>query len=62
LNLAQRQCNPRVKSARGDELGTDDADDDFEPSCDDIRLAWLAQESGAEHKRCHDFEALCSDR
>jgi hypothetical protein len=53
---------PRVKSARGDELGTDDADDDFEPSCDDIRLAWLAQESGAEHKRCHDFEALCSDR
>ncbi len=44
-----------------DELGTDDVDD-FEPSCDDIRLAWLARESGAEHSGCHDFEALWSDR
>jgi hypothetical protein len=45
-----------------DELGTDD-DDDFEPSCDDIRLAWLAHESGAEHATgSHDFEALWSDR
>jgi hypothetical protein len=43
-----------------DELGTDDVDD-FE-SCDDIRLAWLARESGAEHSGCHDFEALWSDR
>jgi hypothetical protein len=44
-----------------DELGTDD--DDFEPSCDDIRLAWLARESGAELAAgCHDFEALWSDR
>lgn len=44
-----------------DELGTDD-DDDFEPSCDDIRLAWLARESGTEPTGSHDFEALWSDR
>ena len=44
-----------------DDLGSDDADD-FEPLCDDIRLAWLAREPGAEHARCHDFEALWFDR
>jgi hypothetical protein len=43
-----------------DELDTDDVDD-FDAFCDDIRLAWLARESGAEHTRCHDFEALWSD-
>ncbi len=37
-----------------------DDDDDFEPSCDDIRLAWLAGELGPEG--CQDFEALLSDR
>ena len=41
-----------------EELSTDD--DDFDPTCDDIRLAWLASES--EHIRSHDFEALWSDR
>jgi hypothetical protein len=44
-----------------DELGTDDVDD-LDPSCDDIRLAWLARESCAEHTGSHDFEALWSDR
>jgi hypothetical protein len=44
-----------------DELATDD-DDDFDPSCDDIRLAWLARESGAEHTGSRDFEAWWSDR
>jgi len=44
-----------------DELDADDVDD-FDPSCDDIRLAWLAHESAAEHARCHDFEVLWSDR
>lgn len=43
-----------------DELDSND-DDDFDPSCDDIRLAWLAHESGAEQPRAHDFEALWSD-
>ena len=42
-----------------DELDTD-GDDDFDPSCDDIRLAWLAHESGAE--LTHDGEGLWSDR
>jgi hypothetical protein len=41
-----------------DELSTDD--DDFDPTCDDIRLAWLARE--AEHIGAHDFEALWSER
>jgi hypothetical protein len=44
-----------------DELGTDD-DDDFEPSCDDIRLAWLSLESAAGLNGSPDFEALSSDR
>ena len=44
-----------------DELSTDEGDD-FDPSCDDIRLAWLAHESMPEHSRGHDFEALWSDR
>ena len=44
-----------------DEWGTDEVDD-FDPSCDDIRLAWLAHESGAEHTCSGDFEALWSDR
>jgi hypothetical protein len=41
-----------------DELGANDVDD-FESSCDDIRLACLARES---HNLDHDFEALWSDR
>jgi hypothetical protein len=44
-----------------DELDIDN-DDDFDPSCDDIRLAWLAQETAAEQTRTHDFEAPWSDR
>jgi hypothetical protein len=44
-----------------EELATDD-DDDFDPSCDDIRLAWLARESEAEPSGSHDLEALWSDR
>ena len=45
-----------------DELSTDD-DDDFEPSCDDMRLAWLAAgELGAEQAGSCEFEALWSDR
>ena len=44
-----------------DELGANDFDD-FETSCDDIRLAWLARESGMESTVAHDFEALWSDR
>jgi hypothetical protein len=43
-----------------DELITDD--DDFDPSCDDIRLAWLASESAAARAGSNDFEALWSDR
>ena len=44
-----------------DELSTDD--DDFEPSCDDMRLAWLAAgELGAEQAGSREFEALWSDR
>ena len=42
-----------------DEMSLDDADD-FEPSCDDIRLAWLAGELGPDGRQ--DFEALWSDR
>lgn len=46
-----------------DELSTDDDDDDFEPSCDDMRLAWLAAgELGAEQAGSCEFEALWSDR
>jgi hypothetical protein len=44
-----------------DELDTID-DDDFDPSCDDIRLAWLASGSVAETTASHDFEALWSER
>jgi hypothetical protein len=44
-----------------DEWSTDEADD-YDPSCDDIRLSWLAHESAAEHGRCQGFEALWSDR
>jgi hypothetical protein len=44
-----------------DELDTDDVDD-FDPSCDDIRLAWLAHESDTEYSRSRDFEVLWSDR
>ncbi len=44
-----------------DELGANDVDD-FESSCDDIRLAWLARESGMEHTLAQDFDALWSDR
>ena len=43
-----------------DDLGADD--DLFEPSCDDIRLVWLACELGPEHANARDFEALWSDR
>jgi hypothetical protein len=52
--------NTRTEQAI-DELDTDD-DEDFDPSCDDIRLAWLAHESGGEHAGSHDFGALWSDR
>jgi hypothetical protein len=45
-----------------DEWGAEDMDDEFEPSCDDIRLAWLASESHAGLNGSHDFEALWSDR
>lgn len=35
----------------------DTEDEDFEPTCDDVRLAWLSHEmSGSE------FEAVWSDR
>jgi hypothetical protein len=44
-----------------DEMSLDDADD-FEPSCDDIRLAWLARGSGAERTRGPEFETLWSER
>jgi hypothetical protein len=43
-----------------DELDIYDDDDLFDPSCDDIRLAWLAHESMAE--RTQDGEAHWSDR
>jgi hypothetical protein len=45
-----------------DELGTDDDIEDFDPSCDDIRLAWLARDSAAEPTGSYDFQALWSDR
>jgi hypothetical protein len=45
-----------------DEWGSEDVGDDFEPSCDDIRLAWLGRESQAGPSGSHDFEALWSDR
>ena len=36
----------------------DMAGDEFEPTCDDIRLAWLAHELNAGN----DFDALWTDR
>jgi hypothetical protein len=36
------------------------ADDDLESGCDDIRLAWLADELGGRDGA--DFDALWSDR
>ena len=41
-----------------DELDVDS--DDFEPSCDDIRLAWLASE--LSHSAVADFDAMWADR
>jgi hypothetical protein len=43
-----------------DELDIDN--DDSDPSCDDIRLAWLSRDLGAEDSSTQDFEALWSDR
>lgn len=39
-----------------DEIET--AGDEFEPTCDDIRLAWLAEELTTGN----DFDALWTDR
>ena len=36
--------------------------DEFEPSCDDIRLAWLAHELDVGASVGNDFDALWSDR
>ncbi len=44
-----------------DELGSDDIED-FDPFCDDIRLAWLAHDSRAERTGSDDDEAPWSDR
>jgi hypothetical protein len=43
-----------------DELDIDG--DDFEPSCDDIRLAWLSEELSTASAGGNDFESLWSDR
>jgi len=43
-----------------DELEIDG--DDFEPSCDDIRLAWLAEELSSGSAGSNEFDALWSDR
>jgi len=43
-----------------DELDIDG--DDFETSCDDIRLAWLAHELDPGSSAGHDFDALWSER
>ncbi len=43
-----------------DELDIDG--DDSDPSCDDIRLSWLARDLGAEDFSAQDFDALWSDR
>jgi hypothetical protein len=43
-----------------DEL--DSEGDDFEPSCDDLRPAWLARELSAGGAVGDDFDALWSDR
>ncbi len=46
-----------------DEWSAEGIDSDvFEPSCDDIRLAWLASESQAGFGGSHEFEALWSER
>jgi hypothetical protein len=36
--------------------------DDFDPSCDDIRLAWLAHELSDGSAGQRDFDALWLDR
>ena len=43
-----------------DDLDTES--EDFEPHCDDIRLAWLAHELCEGHAPGNDFDALWSDR
>lgn len=43
-----------------DELDTDG--EDFDPCCDDIRLAWLAHELRDGPAPGKDFDALWSDR
>ncbi len=45
-----------------DEMGLEDDDDDFDASCDDIRLAWLARSSDAEHVASSERETLWCDR
>ena len=47
------------------ERAIDDLDiesDDFEPSCDDIRPAWLAHELNTGSSAGNDFDSLWSDR
>jgi hypothetical protein len=44
-----------------DEMGIEDDDDVFGPSCDDIRLAWLARAPGAEHAACSEHETPWCD-
>jgi hypothetical protein len=47
------------------ELAIDDIDtdaDEADHSCNDVRLAWLAHELGAEPDTGHDFDALWDDR
>lgn len=45
-----------------DEMGTEDDDEGFDPSCDDVRLSWLAREPRAEHTGSSEHEALWCDR
>lgn len=40
----------------------DALDEDAETSCDDIRLAWLADELSAADRQGSDFQALWTDR
>lgn len=40
----------------------DALDDDGDTSCDDIRLAWLADELSAGDRDASDFHALWTDR
>jgi hypothetical protein len=44
-----------------DELDTDN-DGDFDPSCDDIRLAWLAHETASDHASMRGVDEIWPDR